>query len=245
MNGELAGDFSMRLDKFLSGMGKATRSESGKLARSGKITVNGVVVKKADVHIDPENDVVVLNGVTVNYKKYAYIMLNKPEGYVSATDDEREKTVLDLLGDEERRLNLFPCGRLDKNTLGLVILTNDGDSAHRCLSPKHHVDKIYKFESKFPLTLENVDALERGVDIGGYFTKPCKVKLCSDTSGEITLTEGKYHQIKRMLEAVDNKIIYLERISFGGITLDSSLERGQWRYLTDDEEKMFVGGYEK
>lgn len=223
-------------------MGKATRSESGKLARAGKITVNGKIVKKADVHIDPESDVVCINGVTVTYKKYAYIMLNKPEGYVSATDDDREKTVLDLLGDEERRLDLFPCGRLDKNTLGLVILTNDGDSAHRCLSPKHHVDKIYKFECKLPLTAENVDALERGVDIGGYFTKPCKIKLCSDTSGEITLTEGKYHQIKRMLEAVDNKITYLERITFGGIKLDSFLARGEWRYLTADEEALFING---
>ena len=232
----------MRLDRFLSNMGKATRTESGKLARDGKITVNGSVIKKADIHINPETDIICVNGVAIKYKKYAYIMLNKPQGYVSATDDEREKTVLDLLGDEERRLGLFPCGRLDKNTLGLVILTNDGDSAHRCLSPKCHVDKIYKFECKLPLTDENVNSLENGVDIGGYFTKPCKIKLDSDTSGEITLTEGKYHQIKRMLESVDNKITYLERITFGGIMLDKNLERGQWRYLTDDEEKLFVGG---
>ena len=237
--------FCMRLDKFLSNMGKATRAEGSRLARAGKITVNGATVKKADIHINPDTDIICINGVTVKYKKFAYIMLNKPEGYVSATDDEREKTVLDLLGDEERRLGLFPCGRLDKNTLGLVILTNDGDSAHRCLSPKHHVDKIYKFECKFPLTDENVASLENGVDIGGYFTKPCKIKLDSDTSGEITLTEGKYHQIKRMLEAVDNKITYLERISFGGIMLDSSLDRGEWRYLTIDEEELFIGGNKK
>ncbi|MBQ4510085.1 MAG: rRNA pseudouridine synthase [Clostridia bacterium] len=232
----------MRLDKFLSNMGKATRSESSRLARSGKILVNGSIVKKADIHIDPEKDTVVVNGINVLYKKYAYIMLNKPEGYVSATDDVREKTVLDLLGDEERRLGLFPCGRLDKNTLGLVILTNDGDSAHKCLSPKHHVDKIYKFECKLPLTDENVASLEKGVDIGGYFTKPCKIKLYDSTSGEITLTEGKYHQIKRMLEAVDNKITYLERLSFGGIVLDSNLERGKWRYLNENEEALFVNG---
>lgn len=235
----------MRLDKFLSNMGKATRTESGRLARAGKITVNGVAIKKADTHINPETDIVVLNGVTVRYKQYAYIMLNKPEGYVSATDDEREKTVLDLLPDEERRLGLFPCGRLDKNTLGLVILTNDGDSAHRCLSPKHHVDKIYKFECKFPLDENDVSTLEKGVDIGGYLTKPCKIKLVNDTSGEITLTEGKYHQIKRMLEAVNNKITYLERITFGGIVLDSSLKRGEWRYLTADEEKLFIGDSNK
>ncbi len=235
----------MRLDKFLSNMGKASRSESGRLARCGKITVNGVIVKKADIHIDESKDIICVNGVTVNYKKYAYIMLNKPEGYVSATDDDREKTVLDLLPDEERRLNLFPCGRLDKNTLGLVILTNDGDSAHKCLSPKHHVDKIYKFECKLPLTYENVQALEKGVDIGGYLTKPCKISMYNETSGEITLTEGKYHQIKRMLEAVDNKITYLERITFGGIKLDSSLARGEWRYLTADEEALFINGGNK
>ena len=232
----------MRLDKFLSNMGKATRSECARLAKSGKIAVNGTPVKKCDIHIDPEKDSIVFCGAPVVYKKYTYIMLNKPEGYVSATDDEREKTVLDLLPDEERRLGLFPCGRLDKNTLGLVILTNDGDSAHRLLSPKHHVDKVYKFECKLPLSQDDVDLLESGVDIGGYNTKPCKITLSQPTCGEITLTEGKYHQIKRMLEAVDNKITYLERITFGGIKLDSSLARGEWRYLTADEEALFING---
>ena len=235
----------MRIDKFLSNMGKATRSESLRLAKQGKITVNGKVVKKTDIHIDPEKDVISLNGVTVKYKQYAYIMLNKPDGYVSATDDEKEKTVLDLLDDEERRLGLFPCGRLDKNTLGLVILTNDGDSAHKCLSPKHHVDKVYKFECKFPLNENDIDTLQKGIDIGGYFTKPCKISLNNETKGEITLTEGKYHQIKRMFEAINNKIIYLERLSFGGIVLDENLERGQWRYLTEDEEKIFINSGNK
>jgi 16S rRNA pseudouridine516 synthase len=216
-------------------MGKATRSEAGKLARSGKISVNGSVIKKCDIHIDPERDIITLCGAPIIYKKYTYIMLNKPEGYVSATDDNREKTVLDLLPEEEKRLGLFPCGRLDKNTLGLVILTNDGESAHRLLSPKHHVSKVYYFECKLPLNEENVRLLESGVDIGGYCTKPCKINMINETNGHITLTEGKYHQIKRMLEAVDNKIVYLERISFGGISLDKGLERGMWRHLTDDE----------
>ena len=235
----------MRLDKFLSNMGKATRSECSRFARAGKISVNGVTVKKCDIHIDPERDTIVFCGVPVTYKKFTYIMLNKPQGYVSATDDEREKTVLDLLPEEERRLGLFPCGRLDKNTLGLVILTNDGESAHRLLSPKHHVSKVYAFESQLPLSEADISALERGVDIGGYFTKPCTIKMDSDTKGLITLTEGKYHQIKRMLEAVGNKIIYLERVSFGDIALDPALGRGDWRYLTNDEEKAFVGGNEK
>ncbi len=230
----------MRLDKLLSELGKATRSEGGKLIRSGKVTVNGEIVKKPDFKIDPENDEVSLFGEVLTYKKFTYIMLNKPEGYVSATDDEKEKTVLDLVSDEDRRKGLFPCGRLDKNTLGLVILTNDGEGAHRLLSPKHHVEKVYKFESKFPLSSDDVARLESGVDIGGYLTKPCKIKLYNNlTSGEITLTEGKYHQIKRMLESVNNKITYLERISFGTILLDPNLMRGEWRYLTPDEEDVF------
>ena len=138
----------MRLDKLLSELGKATRSEGGKLIRAGKVTVNGETIKKPDLKIDPEKDEVSLLGEILTYRKFTYIMLNKPEGYVSATDDENEKTVLDLIDEENRRKGLFPCGRLDKSTLGLVILTNDGDGSHRVLSPKHHVSKIYKFESK-------------------------------------------------------------------------------------------------
>lgn len=230
----------MRLDKLLCEMGKATRSEGGKLIRSGKVTVNGEVIKKPDYKIDPENDKITLLGEIITYKKFTYIMLNKPDGYVSATEDENEKTVLDLVDPVDRKKGLFPCGRLDKNTLGLVILTNDGDGAHRLLSPKHHVSKVYKFESKFPLSEGDICALEGGVDIGGYLTKPCKIKLYDNlSSGEITLTEGKYHQIKRMLEAVNNKITYLERISFGNIVLDPNLKRGEWRYLTSDEEELF------
>ena len=229
----------MRLDKFLTEMGKCSRSEGGKLIRAGKVLVNGKVQKAPDFKIDPNLDTITFMGEVLTYKKYTYIMLNKPEGYVSATDDEREKTVLDLVDPEDRRRGLFPCGRLDKNTLGLVILTNDGEGAHKVLSPKHHVEKIYKFISRDPVSENDIKLLEGGVDIGGYLTKPCKVKMISECEGEITLTEGKYHQIKRMLEAVDNKIMYLERITFGNIQLDPSLGRGEWRYLTPDEEKLF------
>ncbi len=231
----------MRVDKFLSEMGKASRTESAKLAKSGKITVNGAIIRKADIHIDPYCDEVKLFGQVVSYKKYTYIMMNKPEGYVSATEDGREQTVLDLLNDEERKKDLFPCGRLDKNTLGLIILTNDGESAHKLLSPKKHVSKSYRFKSKLSLTDADVTSLENGVDIGGYVTKPCDIQLDEDgMGGIITITEGKYHQIKRMLEAVDNKIIYLERITFGNIKLDKSLKRGDWRYLTEEEEASLL-----
>ena len=230
----------MRLDKLIVECGLASRSEAGRLIRGGKATVNGLTVKKPDFKVDENNDEIFLLGKKICYKKFTYIMLNKPEGYVSATEDPNEKTVLDLVSLEDRRKGLFPCGRLDKNTLGLVILTNDGDGAHYVLSPKHHVEKVYKFECASPLSNDSIVALENGVNIGEYTTKPCRISMDGDCVGKITLTEGKYHQIKRMLEAVDNKITYLERISFGGIALDPSLSRGEWRYLTAEEERIFI-----
>ncbi len=229
----------MRIDKFLSNMGIATRTESSKAARQGLILVNGVPVKKADIHIDPDKDVIVYGGRKIEYRKYTYILMNKPDGVVSATEDGRDKTVIDLLPEELQKLNLFPCGRLDKHTLGLVMLTDDGDLAHRLLSPKHHVKKKYYFESKFPLKDEEIGYLEKGATLeDGYITKPSEIELKADgKSGYITLVEGKYHQIKRMLESVNNKITYLERITFGPLVLDESIARGQWRFLTENEIK--------
>ena len=227
----------MRIDKFLSNMGIASRTESSKAARQGGILVNGVTVKKADVHIDPEKDIITYCGRKIEYRKYTYILMNKPDGVVSATEDGRDTTVIDLLPEELQKLNLFPCGRLDKHTLGLVMLTDDGDLAHRLLSPKHHVKKKYRFESKFPLSDEEIEYLEKGATLeDGYVTKPSRIELFEDKrSGYITLTEGKYHQIKRMLESVNNKITYLERITFGPLALDEKLARGEWRFLTQNE----------
>ena len=227
----------MRIDKFLSNMGIASRTESSKAARQGGILVNGVAVKKADVHIDPEKDIITYCGRKIEYRKYTYILMNKPDGVVSATEDGRDKTVIDLLPEELQKLNLFPCGRLDKHTLGLVMLTDDGDLAHRLLSPKHHVKKKYRFESKFPLSDEEIEYLEKGATLeDGYVTKPSQIQLNDDKkSGYITLVEGKYHQIKRMLESVNNKITYLERITFGPLALDEKLARGEWRFLTQNE----------
>ena len=227
----------MRIDKFLSNMGIASRTESSKAARSGLILVNGAPVRKADVHIDPEKDVITYCGRKIEYRKYTYILMNKPDGVVSATEDGRDKTVIDLLPEELQKLDLFPCGRLDKHTLGLVMLTDDGDLAHRLLSPKHHVAKKYRFESKFPLTDEEIEYLEKGATLeDGYVTKPSEIELNADKkSGYITLIEGKYHQIKRMLEAVNNKITYLERVTFGPLALDEKLARGEWRFLTENE----------
>ncbi|MBR3715900.1 MAG: rRNA pseudouridine synthase [Clostridia bacterium] len=224
----------MRLDKFLVSTGCVTRSEASKLCRAGKVTVNGHPEKDSSVKIDPEADIVSVGGKAVEYRKYTYIMLNKPEGVVSATEDG-DVTVIDLLPQELRRIGLFPCGRLDKNTHGFVLITNHGELSHFLLSPKHHVRKEYYFETKFPISEEDKAALEKGVDIGGYVTAPCVVRLEGEKKGVITLTEGKYHQIKLMMTAVHNQITFLKRISFAEIALDSTLDEGSWRYLSEYE----------
>ena len=231
----------MRLDKFIVESGLASRTEIARAAKNGAITVNGEIVRRSSGHIDPVCDKVTYCGREVIYREFTYIMLNKPEGYVSATTDDLSPTVLELLTPELQKIGLFPCGRLDKNTLGLMILTNNGPLSHKLLSPKNHVDKKYYFEVKFPISTDDVSELESGVDIGGYMTAPCKVEMIDERHGHITLTEGKYHQIKLMAEAVHNQITFLERVTFGPITLDRNLVRGEWRYLTDEEQKMLEG----
>jgi 16S rRNA pseudouridine516 synthase len=227
----------MRLDKFLVSTGLVTRSEAGKICRAGKVTVNNAIQKDPSVKIDPEHDSVTMLGKSVEYRKYTYIMMNKPEGVVSATEDG-DKTVIDLLPKELQRIGLFPCGRLDKNTHGLILLTNHGELSHYLLSPKHHVRKEYLVNAKFPISAEDKKTLEAGVDIGGYVTAPCKVELVGEKSARITLTEGKYHQIKLMLAAVHNQVTYLKRISFGGIELDRELCEGSWRFLDEKEVEI-------
>lgn len=228
----------MRLDKFIVESGLASRTEITKVAKNGGVTVNGQVVRRASGHIDPTSDKVTYLGKEVIWREFTYVMLNKPDGYVSATDDDKFPTVITLLPDELQRIGLFPCGRLDKNTLGLMILTNNGPLSHKLLAPKNHVSKKYRFTVKFPISDDDVKSLESGVDIGGYVTAPCKVEMIGDKEGYITLTEGKYHQIKLMAEAVHNQITYLERVTFGPIALDQGLERGQWRYLTEGEQQL-------
>lgn len=228
----------MRLDKFIVDSGLATRTEIAKAAKNGAVTVNGVVVRRASGHIDPVCDTVTYCGREVVYREFTYVMLNKPDGYVSATSDDLSPTVLELLPKELQKIGLFPCGRLDKNTLGLMILTNNGPLSHKLLAPKNHVDKKYRFEVKFPISESDVKELEAGVDIGGYMTAPCKVEMIAEREGYITLTEGKYHQIKLMAEAVHNQITFLERVTFGPIKLDEKLSRGEWRYLNEEEQKM-------
>lgn len=227
----------MRLDKFLSITGSCSRSDAKRAIRGKNITVNGTVAKTADMQVDENSDEIIFFGKTVVYRKYSYIMLNKPDGVVSATDDGRDRTVLDLLPSDVRNDRMFPCGRLDKNTLGLMLITDNGELAHRLLAPKSHVSKSYRFCSESPVSASDAKRFEGGLTLeDGYVTLPARIELDGDgMGGIITLTEGKYHQIKRMLSALDNKITYLERLTFGPLTLDSSLRRGEWRYLTEDE----------
>ncbi len=227
----------MRLDKFLTATATASRSEAAKMIRRGGVLVDGKVATSPAMQIVPETSRVEYDGRTVVYRKFIYIMLNKPQGYVSATEDGRDKTVLELLPEKLRRLDLFPCGRLDKNTVGLMLLTNNGELGHRLLAPKSHVTKCYVFTVEKPLSDADVEILENGVTIsGGYVTKPASVVTNGDClGGTIAITEGKYHQIKLMMEAVGNKILTLGRISFGPLVLDETLAEGEWRFLTETE----------
>ena len=230
----------MRLDKYLSLCGKASRTETAKAVKGGEVLVNGTPAKRADVQIDENADAVVFRGEPVIYRQYTWVMLHKPDGVVSATEDrlKGERTVLDLLPEELTRLRppLFPCGRLDKHTTGLILLCNDGALSHKLLSPARHVDKAYAFTVKFPLSVQDISALETGVDIGGYVTAPCTMDVqAGGREGRIIIHEGKYHQIKLMMEAVHNQITSLSRLTFGPLSLDPTLAPGEWRLLTDEE----------
>ena len=223
----------MRLDRFLSESGLYTRREASRLIRSGGVTVDGAVVKDPAQKIDENAAAVTAEGRPVGYVRYRWIMLNKPAGTVSTTEDD-PKSVLKLLPEPYRKVGLFPCGRLDIDTTGLLILTNDGAAAHDLLSPRRHCEKVYRF-SCLPLGEEQRAQLERGPELSDFTAKPCRVTLDDPEHGEIAVTEGKYHQIKRMFSAVGSGILTLERVCFGGIPLDGSLGPGEWREMTEEE----------
>lgn len=225
----------MRLDKFLSVTKTASRTEAAKAARNGRITVNGNVVRDCACHIDEKSDVICFDGAVVIYREFIWIMMNKPAGVLSASDDKKQKTVVDLLPPPLNQMGLFPCGRLDKDTVGLIMLTNDGELAHKLLSPKKHAEKEYYFRLSVPH--DKSVGIENGIMMDGKMTKPATIDMETDTSGRIVLTEGKYHQIKRMFERAGSKVTYLKRLKFGGVSLDPALGEGDWRYLTEDEEK--------
>lgn len=229
----------MRLDKFLCDMNIGTRSRTRDLIRQGQVTVNGSPVRAPDLKIDEVSDTVCFQGRQLSYQKYSYYMMNKPPGVVSATRDDTTPTVMELLRPEDRRPGLFPAGRLDKDTEGLLILTNDGGLAHRLLSPKKHVDKTYLVTSEQELSDEDILRLEQGVDIGENApTLPGRVRRLEDRKYLLTIHEGKYHQVKRMLLAVNNSVTALKRVSFGGLVLDEGLAPGEYRTLTEGEVEI-------
>ena len=218
-------------------MGIASRRESAAAAKRGLVTVDGVAVRDLSKHIEPEKVTVTYMGRVIGYSKYVYVMLNKPEGYVSATEDSRLPVVTELLSEELQRMELFPVGRLDRDTVGMMILTNNGKLAHSLLTPKRHVTKEYYFKAAEPLSVDAEAIFAEGVTLAdGYECKSAGLVCDADRmGGVITLTEGKYHQIKRMVASLSNAVTFLERISFAGIPLDRSLSRGEWRMLTDEE----------
>ena len=232
----------MRIDKFISESGVASRKDASRAARSGGVTVDGEVCRDLSRHIDPERACVTYLGRRIEYRRFTYVMLNKPEGYVSATEDSRLPAVTELLSDELRKIELFPVGRLDRDTVGMMILTNDGATAHSLLSPRRHVTKEYRFECDLPLPEGTEERFAECITLAdGYECKPAGLICNPDRrGGVITLTEGKYHQIKRMVAASGSHVTYLERITFAGIPLDPSLARGEWRYLTAEEEARLV-----
>lgn len=240
-----------RLDKFLSDFGIGTRKQIKEHIKNGAVAVNGQPVKKADMHIDENADKVVFMGKELVYEKFRYFMLNKPDGVISATKDGKTQTVLNLLKDENTK-DLSPVGRLDIDTEGLLLITNDGQLIHRLLSPSHHVDKEYEVHLKNEISDSDIDKLTKGVDIGDVkkdgtpdITLPASIKR-GDTDGEgrpviyLTIHEGRFHQVKRMLESVDNEVLYLRRIRMGDVRLDESLELGEYRRLTDEEIKSLT-----
>lgn len=230
----------IRLDKYLADMGIGTRQEVKKYIRKGKITIDGAVVRSPEYKVD-EDSAVCCDGSRISYEAYEYYMLNKPAGVVSATEDQSETTVIDLIK-EKRRKDLFPVGRLDKDTEGLLLITNDGALAHRLLSPKRHVDKVYYVRVKGEVTQEDVCAMAEGMDIGNSaleeWTKPAVLDIISSgrkSAVRLTIQEGKYHQVKRMFLARGKEVTYLKRERMGPLALDESLQPGEYRRLTEEE----------
>lgn len=225
----------MRLDKFLCDNHLGSRSQVKDSIRKGQVTVNGRAARKPEEKIDPATDIVAFQGQTLHYQQYHYYMLNKPQGVVSATNDNTAPTVLSLLSVPEQA-DLFPVGRLDKDTTGLLLLTDDGALAHELLSPKKHVDKTYLVTTEKMLSEEDIHRLENGLDIGDDKpTAPARATLTEDGHLLLTIHEGRFHQVKRMLQAIGNRVVELKRVRFGPLKLDSSLADGEYRLLTEEE----------
>lgn len=229
-----------RLDKIISNLGYGSRKDVKNFAKKGLIEVDGVIVKDNGMAVDPEKSVIKINGEEISYRKYIYLMMNKPVDVISATHDNRDETVIDLLELDHQTFEPFPVGRLDKDTVGLLLLTNDGELNHRLISPKWHVNKIYYAKIDKKVNEKDILAFKNGITLDdGYKCLEAKLEILtsSDEGSEVRLTiqEGKFHQVKRMFEAVDKKVTYLKREEFGGLLLDPDLEEGEYRELTDEE----------
>ena len=229
----------MRLDKFISTTTTLSRAEAKKVIKKG-ILINDKLIKSPDYKVDEINDQVIVNGNRLVYQKYVYIMMNKPKDTVSATEDAIERTVVDILRDEDRIYKVFPVGRLDKDTEGLMLLTNDGELAHKLISPKKDVEKKYYVEVSGELKNEHLKIIKEGVILeDGYRCKPARLEILDSSEGNskanIFITEGKFHQVKRMMKSLGATVTYLKRLSIGSLKLDENLKLGEYRYLTDDE----------
>ncbi|MEG2813655.1 MAG: pseudouridine synthase [Oscillospiraceae bacterium] len=234
----------MRLDKFFASQEILTRKEIRPLLKKGNIKINGVLAKAPDQKIDTENDVIMLFNQIISYQPYVYLMLNKPQGYVSSTNDKINKTVLDLVPNELFRSGLFPAGRLDKDSTGFVLLTNDGDFSHRILSPKNHVPKIYIVRIDNEISDENIKNIESGVTLAdGYQCRPCEIEMLENSENpllKVILHEGKYHEIKRMFGVYDCGVLSLKRIQIGGLKLDENLPEGSVKVILHNDVESIL-----
>lgn len=229
-----------RLDKILANMGYGSRKEIKSMIKDGVVTVNGQVLRDSSIHVDPEISEIVIKGEIVQYREFVYVMMNKPQGVISATEDRVEKTVVDLLSEEYAPFSIYPVGRLDKDTEGLLLLTNDGPLTHRLLSPRSHVPKTYFARVAGNVNDDDADIFRKGVALDdGYVTLPAELVVLQSADGisevELTIYEGKFHQVKRMFKAVNKEVIFLKRLSMGPLLLDPSLKPGEYRELTAEE----------
>lgn len=232
--------FLMRLDKLLAHVGLGSRKEVKKILKNRMVRINGEIITDGKMQVDPDKDQIFLGEERIIYKPYIYLMMNKPKGVLSATEDFYDKTVVDLLSDKDAVYKPFPVGRLDKDTVGLLLLTNDGKLAHQLLSPKKHVPKTYYAIIKGKVTEKLVPLFQNGIVLDdGYQTLPAKLTIIQSgevySEIELTIYEGKFHQVKRMFQAVGMYVTFLKRLSMGPLTLDESLSEGKYRHLTDEE----------
>lgn len=231
----------MRLDKFIVNCGKASRSEVRKLVRQGRVRVNGNVASKSDMNVNETSDIITLDGQSMVYREFVYLMLHKPAGYVSATVDKKFPPVTDLVPEEYSHFKVFPVGRLDIDTEGLLLLTNDGKFSHKITSPKKEVYKTYFARLDKSAEISDITTFENGMDLGDFAAKPAKLEICDDPCEVyVSVCEGKFHQVKRMCEKVDKTVCYLKRIKIGNLSLPDNLKIGDVRELTQSEMDCLI-----